>query len=113
MRHLTSDELPLVAFLIETAGLSQNPASLLVEPMDDGGMGSLAFSPISLSRSFGRTAAECMFSDQDGVSVSAALNLDQHGEPLELDMLKADFGALKQWPSRDVLLEEDWMKGRP
>ena len=99
MRHLTSEELPLVAFLFELAGLSQNPASLRVEPMDDGGMGSLAFSPISPSRRFGRTAAECMFSDEDGVSVSAALNLDQHGEPLELDMFKADFSALVQWPS--------------
>jgi hypothetical protein len=105
MRHLTSDELPLVAYLFEQAGLSQNPASLRVEPMDDGGMGSLAFSPISPLRRFGRTAAGCLFNDQDGVSVSAALNLDQHGEPMELDMFKADFGALKQWPPRDVLLE--------
>lgn len=71
--------------------------------MDDSGMGSLAFSPISPSRSFGRTAAECMFSDQDGVSVSAALNLDQHGEPLELDVFKGDFSPLVQWPSADSL----------
>lgn len=103
MRHLTSDELPLVAFLFELAGLSQNPTNLQVEPMDDGGMGSLAFSPISPSRCFGRTAADCLFSDQDGVSVSAALNLDQHGEPLELDVFKVDFSALVRWPSADSL----------
>lgn len=103
MRHLTSDELPLVVFLFEQARLSQNPESLWVNPMEDGGMGSLAFSPVSPSRRFGGTAAECMFIDQDGVPVSAALNLDQHGEPLELDVFKGDFGALVQWPSADSL----------
>ena len=103
MRHLTCDELPLVVFLFEQAGLSQKPASLRVEPMDDSGMGSLAFLPVSPSRRFGRTAAECMFSDQDGVSVSAALNLDPHGEPLKLDVFKADFSALFQWSTEDSL----------
>lgn len=103
MRHLTPDELPLIAFLFEQAGLSQNPESLRVEPMDDGGMGSLAFSPISPLRRFGRTASDCLFIDKDGVSVSATLNLDQHGEPLELDMFKVDFSALVEWPSAESL----------
>lgn len=74
-----------------------------VEPMSDGGMGSLAFAPISKSRRFGWTAAECTFFDQDGVPVSAALNLDQEGEPLELDLFKADYSALVRWPSADSL----------
>lgn len=99
MRPLTSDELPLVAFLFEQARISQNPDESLMQSMNDGGMGSLAFAPITKSRRFGRTAAECMFHDLDGVPVSAVLNLDQNGMTLDLDVFKANFCALVRWPS--------------
>ena len=103
MRQPTSDELPLIAYLFKQARLGENPNGFMVEPMSDGGMGSLAFAPVTKSRRFGRQAAEFVFEDQDGVPVTAALNLDQEGAPLELDVFKADFSALVRWPSADSL----------
>ena len=75
----------------------------MVEPMSDGGMGSLAFAPVTKTRRFGRMAAECRFHDRDGVPVTAALNLDQDSAPLELDVFKVDFSVLLRWPTADML----------
>lgn len=103
VRPLSADELPLVSFLFGLARLVEEPEGFMVEPMSDGGMGSLAFAPVTKSRRFGRMAAECRFHDLDGVLVTAALNLDQDGAPLELDVFKADFSVLKQWPTKEAL----------
>jgi hypothetical protein len=93
MRRLTEDENRLVRFL-----LGKNvPSDALVEPMSDGGMGSLQFGSRS-NRRFGSCIASATFTDTDGVPVSATLNVDQFGELFELDIFKADFSALQQIP---------------
>ena len=99
MRALLEQELPLVAFLFELAAVSM-PNTLLVQPMADGGMGSLAFAPRDTGRWFGSSPAECHFLDSDGVIVSAVLNLDEQGAPFEVDVWKVDFSPLRRWPIR-------------
>lgn len=72
----------------------------LVEEMNDGGMGSLRFVDDSQTeRRFGAAFAEGRFLDEDGVSVSVVLNLDDRGALFELDVFKADFSALKRFPA--------------
>jgi hypothetical protein len=97
MRALHDDERPLVQHLFMSAGIPADLEQIQVQSMDDGGMGSLQFSPRE-TRVFGRVAAECRFVDEDGVPVLAALNLDRDGNPFELDLWKVDFSALRRWP---------------
>ena len=73
-----------------------------MEERDDGGMGSLAFEP--LGRRHGGTVCECQFTDADGVLVCAALNVDDSGFPLELDLWKVDFEPLLRWPGKAQLV---------
>ena len=80
------------------------PKDLIVQPMSDGGMGSLAFAPLGTGRRFGSSAAECHFRDSDEVLVSAALYLDEAGAPFELDIWKVDFAPLHRWPAREDLV---------
>ena len=76
----------------------------LVEEMNDGGMGSLRFlSRPKAERRFGAMVAEAEFYDEDGVVVSAAVNVDQWGDLYELDIWKTDFTALKRWPNADEI----------
>jgi hypothetical protein len=103
MRALLERELPLITFLFEMAALSL-PKTLDVQPMADGGMGSLAFAPIGTDRRFGSSPAECHFRDSDGVLVSAALYLDEQGAPYEVDVWKVDFSPLLRWPTRADLI---------
>ena len=70
--------------------------SVLVEPMEDGGMGSLRLqlpnvAPSGVSRLIG---SELLFKDRDGVHVLASLYLDSVGTPVELDLWKVDFSPL-------------------
>jgi hypothetical protein len=76
---------------------------LRVKPMKDGGMGSLAISPVDCNRKFGAVGSECHFIDLDGVPVSVSLNLDQHGAPFEIDVWKIDFSPLISWPAQQDL----------
>ena len=72
-------------------------ANLLVEEMNDGGMGSLLLSPrpsTPRARRFGKQAADCRFLDADGVVVIASLNLDKAGELFELDIWKVNYAPL-------------------
>jgi hypothetical protein len=100
LRALHPHERPLVEALFELAGLPL-PA-IGVEPLDDGGMGSLAFDPVG--RRHGGTVSECQFTDADGVLVHAALNLDEEGKPLEIDLWKVNFEPLLRWPERHELV---------
>lgn len=102
MRPLLPHERPLIDALFEHAGLPAPAAGFLVEEMDDGGMGSLAFEP--RGRRIGGAVSECQFTDADGVLVCAALNLDDAGFPLELDIWKVDFTRLVRWPERSQLV---------
>ena len=102
MRLLFEHERPLIEHLFKLAAVAL-PDSLLVQPMADGGMGSLAIAPIGNGRRFGSVAAEYQFRDVDGTLVSAALMLDQQGAPFEVDIWKVDFSPLKRWPIREDL----------
>lgn len=101
MRELLEREHPLVGYLFELARLPVDLNALRVEPMQDGGMGSLAIAP--LGRSYGSSASECHFYDSDGVVVSANLNLDKAAIPFEIDVFKIDFSPTTRWPKRTDL----------
>jgi hypothetical protein len=70
-----------------------------VEEMQDGNMGSLKFvTSESRPGRFGEKIAEAEFVDEDGVLVSATINLDDRGNLFELDLWKVDFSPLKRYP---------------
>ena len=97
---ISPHQLPLVAHLI-AAGAPQflsDLDSLKLEPMDDGGMGSHQFQSPELDRRMGSMAAQCGFTDSDGIPVFASLLLDQNGQLFELELWKADFSPLRNWP---------------
>jgi hypothetical protein len=79
---------------------------LVVVEMTDAGMGSLRLGrehKENPDRRFGGQVAEVEFTDADGVLVLAALNVDQSGQPFELDIWKTDFSPLIQLPGRSAL----------
>lgn len=91
-------ELGRIANLVDLQGWLD---SLLVEPMDDGGMGSLRFPPPSLADpSPGVVAriASVQFVDADGVAVVASLNARADSILMELDVWKTDFSPLIKIP---------------
>lgn len=102
-RSLTADEKRLVQALLDEAGgldLSPDWVDMIeVEPMGDGGMGSLHFLS-SPARKMTRQVAELRFRDSDGVSVIASLNVDEAGVPFELDVWKVDFSPLTKIPEQ-------------
>lgn len=103
-RQLTSAEKGLIRALIERAQGFEIPFEWLdqvkVEPMEDGGMGSLRFLPASPGQMFGKEVAEVLFDDADGVVVSATLNVDRSGVLFELDVWKVDQSPLIRIPNR-------------
>jgi hypothetical protein len=99
MRALLEHEAPLVEYLLAKAGLEAATDRLRVEPMDDGGMGSLRFESDTPDPHFGKELAACEFEDEDGVLVSVTLNVDRGGKLFELDVWKTDFNALRRWPA--------------
>ncbi|MEC5396516.1 DUF6984 family protein [Uliginosibacterium sp. H1] len=103
MRTLLPRERPLVAFLYREAALTTDLDSVQVEPMCDGGMGSLRIAPFESVRAFDRIAAECHYLDADDVPVSVALNVDSDDVPLELDIWKVDFSPTLSWPERGAI----------
>jgi hypothetical protein len=103
MRHLLGHERPLAEYLFGLAGIQVDLDALVVKPMSDGGMGSLAIAPFDETRKFGSSPAECHFYDLDGVPVSVTLNLDQHGAPFEIDIWRVDFAPTVGWPPQAEL----------
>ncbi len=91
MRKLNSVEIEIITKLLDTANLQIDVTQLLVNPMNDGGMGSLAIGKDYDSREFGEEIAEYMFNDNDGTPVSTTLNVDKQGNLYELDIWKVDF----------------------
>ncbi|MFI4862421.1 MAG: DUF6984 family protein [Phycisphaerales bacterium JB063] len=105
MRPIGLHELLLLNHLLGLAGIQCDTEELLVEEMGDGGMGSLRLHPDQGNRQFGKEVGNCEFLDIDGVVVSAALYLDQHGELFELDVWKTNFSPLQKWPTTQDLVE--------
>ena len=91
MRNLNPTEIVIITKLLKMAKLEVDISQLLVNPMNDGGMGSLAIGYNYDSRQLGHEIAEYMFKDLDGTPVSAALNIDKQGNLYELDIWKVDF----------------------
>jgi hypothetical protein len=78
-------------------------AKLRVQNMADDGVGSLRLiqnDGAVLKKAFGRRASEVQFTDADGVTVIASLNVDQNGQLFELDIWKVDFSPLVRIPER-------------
>jgi len=98
MDSIKSSIIPLVSFLLDEASIKVDIATLRVEAMADGGMGSLRFETSNSDAQFGDEVASCSFADADGNYVSVTLNLDQYGEIFELDVWKVDFSKLIKWP---------------
>lgn len=95
-RKLTPAERAVITALAPsvTAGLDD---ALVVE-MRDGGMGSIRFLKGS-DRRRSRSIAEAEYTDEDGVSVSIELNVDERDELFELDLWKVDFSPLRRYPN--------------
>ena len=103
MNRISWHQIPLVNALVRKAKIEIDVTCLEVEAMNDGGMGSLRFSTSTETSRFGESVAEATFKDTDGISVSAALFLDQDGQLFELDVFKADFSKLQKWPSESEI----------
>ena len=91
MRKLTPIELEIFSKLILEAGIKASLKDLLVEPMNDGGMGSLKIGENHHLKKFGRMASDYLFKDTDGVAVIASLNLDSEVNLYELDVFKTNY----------------------
>jgi hypothetical protein len=107
-RKLRKEEADMITAMVrnnpKAAEILASLADRLVEDMQDGGMGSLRFrSTDHPAPRFGRQIAEAEFTDEDGILVSAAVNLDETGELFELDIWKVDFSPLKRYPRPDEL----------
>jgi hypothetical protein len=103
-RKLRPEEEKLIELLVNAAALqisSDWKRTILVEPMNDGGMGSLSLHPKGekeANRRFGSNPSNAEFLDKDGISVLAGLFLDENGNLFELDMFKGDGSPLIEIP---------------
>lgn len=107
-RKLRKEEMDLITVMARHSPNSKEVLRSLsgcfVEDMKDGGMGSLRFKDAdNRERRLGKKIAEAEFTDEDGIPVSAVLNLDDNGELFELDMWKVDFSTLKRYPRPEEL----------
>ena len=99
-RNITESENRLLLALLDAVPACQSKTSsgaiVLVEPLDDGGMGSLRLTD---RQAAAFPAAEVQFQDSDGVVVIATLYVDRENVPLEIGVWKVDFSPLIQVPS--------------
>jgi hypothetical protein len=107
-RKLRKEELDLITAMARRSPKSNEVlcslSECLVEDMKDGGMGSVRFKDSdNRERRLGKKIAEAEFRDEDGIPVSAVLNVDDKGQLFELDMWKVDFSALKRYPRPEEL----------
>jgi hypothetical protein len=103
-RHLSSGEKVLISRMVHgtifEARVLRELAHAVVEDMAEGGMGSIRFRGSRQGeRLFGQQIAEASFLDDDGIDVSATLNLDQNGELFELDVWKVNNSKLHRYPA--------------
>jgi hypothetical protein len=110
VRPLRDEEIELLRALLATSPLSETVQRDLsgwrVEEMADGGMGSLTFVQSDEDRrTYGRSVAEALYVDADGVDVTIAVDVDDKGILYELDFWKVDFSPLKRYPRPSDLRE--------
>ena len=97
-RVLSEDEKRLLSGLLKKANINKPDSwmdSLLIMPMDDGGMGSYYIS----DESYTQLASDILFKDEDSVEVLATLYVNSNGEPCEVDMWKMNYSRVKRIPS--------------
>jgi len=104
VRELREDELRVLRKMLSQTSIEtefeEQLASMKVQTMADGGMGSIRFyngrdrSPLD----YGGEIAEAAFQDADGVPVSITLSVDTIGDLFEMDVFKADFSPLIRYP---------------
>ncbi len=100
IRKLSEKEEKLITLLVELADLKLPPSwknTIRVEPMKDGGMGSLKLFPTGINEGkprFGSNVSNVEFLDKDGISILAGLFLDENRKLFELDMFKGDGSPL-------------------
>lgn len=99
VRPLHDWEKDVLRILASAAGLAEltTPAALagyLVKDMPDGGMGSIRFVPPEPRRSGRFGVSERWYRDADGTEVNFTLNLDEAGQPYEVDAWKVDNSPL-------------------
>ena len=105
-RKLRKEEADLIAAIVRDNPLAEQVIRSLprqlVKDSPDGGMGSLRFKAAAdHDQRFSKEIGEVLFADQDGVMVSATVNLDNNDELFELDIWKTDFSPLKRYPQPD------------
>ncbi|HVW96457.1 MAG TPA: hypothetical protein VHA56_10865 [Mucilaginibacter sp.] len=104
-RKLTENEISIITWIIkdteEGKSIINHLNEILVEEMDDGGMGSLrVFKSGNDDRSYSRELGEEFKGlDIDNVPVFISVLLDTDGNFFELDVFKADFSPLRKFPS--------------
>lgn len=111
-RPLHEEELVLLRTLIGSKGphtsLLSDISELHVCDMADGRMGSIRFDDVDRpERMFGREIARTTYIERDGVEVSIAINVDQHGRLFEIDFWKVDFSPLCRYPEPEELIIEN------
>jgi hypothetical protein len=105
-RKLRKEEADLISAIVQDNPLAQQVLQSLplrlVKNLADGGMGSFRFKARDhRDRRVGREVGEVLFTDQDGVLVSATVNLDNNEELFEFDIWKTDCSPLKRYPQPD------------
>jgi hypothetical protein len=108
MRTIANDEYEFMervgacsGFNLKAIGLSRH---CLVEPMADGGMGSLRFQSLfnaHSDRALGEAIVQGEFNDCDGIPVSFTINVDRDGMLYELDLWRVDFNPLQRIPRQN------------
>ena len=111
MRLITPAEYGFLCRVAGAAGKSLDDVGLsaaaMVEPMTDGGMGSLRFAAPACEgsqRRLGEVFAEGAFTDRDGMPVSFSVNLDDRGGLFELDIWRVDFKPLQSLPPEGAVV---------
>jgi hypothetical protein len=104
MRKLTEDEYELICFLLldkpDAKQIINGLRDMMVEEMDDGGMGSFRFVNKNMPLGkFGRQISEITLLDEDRVPVSFAIFLDKDGDLFEMNVFKADYSRLVKFPT--------------
>ncbi|MGN8055125.1 DUF6984 family protein [Pedobacter sp. 22163] len=100
-RLLRQEEINLIRWLIrdapEGAKIKNELATVFVEEMEDGGMGSLRVVS-DKERFYSRDIGQAEMLDEDGIPLIISVNIDTDGNFFELDIWKVDFSPLKKIP---------------
>ena len=102
-RKLRTEEIALITYMIkdtlEGKDIISKLGDLIVEEMDDGGMGSLKVSVEGEDRRrTGGVLKDMDFHDVDGMLLVISVILDTEDNFYELDVFKGDFSPLKRFP---------------